>query len=231
MKRGYLGLLADSNIIEAMQKLQAANKRSASKIIAIAASTGGTVAIEKVFHSLPANIAPIVVVQHITSGFSKIFADRLDGICAFRVREAKQGDILKPGLALIAPADCHMRVIKCANGFAVQIFVGEKIHGVMPAADILFNSVANVAGADAIGVILTGMGEDGAYGIARMRNAGAKTIGQDEATSVVYGMPRRARELGGLDYVLPLNKIAEMIMYLLIGKIPTVKGRDFDNNS
>jgi two-component system chemotaxis response regulator CheB len=215
-EKGGLGLLVDSNIIEAMQKLQAGKKRPASKIIAVAASTGGTVAIEKIFSSLPANIAPIVVVQHITSGFSKIFAERLDSACTFHVKEAEQGDTLKSGLALIAPANRHMRILKRADYLSVQIFEGEKVHGVMPAADILFNSVANVVGADAIGVILTGMGEDGAYGIVRMHNAGAKTIGQDESTSVVYGMPRRARELGGLDYVLPLNKIAEMIMYLLI---------------
>ncbi|MDR1913321.1 MAG: chemotaxis protein CheB [Clostridiales bacterium] len=195
-------------------------KNDNCKVIAIAASTGGTDAIEEILKSLPKDIAPIVIVQHIKAGFTNVFAQHLDQVCNIQVKEAANGDMLKRGLALIAPADLHMKVNWRTGYLISECFVGKRIHGVMPAADILFNSVANTMGKMAIGIILTGMGVDGAVGIKQMRDKGAKTIGQNEETCVVYGMPKAAREMGGLDFVLPLKKIPDMILYLLNSESP-----------
>lgn len=185
-----------------------------SKIIAVASSTGGTTALETILASLPTSVPPLVVVQHMPSGFTKLFADRLNAIYKLDIKEASTGDFLKQGQMLLAPAGLHMKLVRQQGRLAVECFYGTKIHGVMPAADVLFESVAELVKANAIGVILTGMGADGAKGMMLMHNAGAKTIGQDAATSVVYGMPKVAKDLGAVDFELPLNKIAEKILSL-----------------
>jgi two-component system chemotaxis response regulator CheB len=184
-------------------------------VLAIAASTGGTEALERILAKLPQDIAPPLIVQHMPTGFTKLFANRLDSLCPMEVREAKDGDVATPGLALLAPADNHMELVRRGGKLYVKCFAGEKIHGVMPAADILFASVANVMKSYAIGVILTGMGADGARGLLRMRQMGAATIGQDKSSCVVYGMPKIAAEMGAVQFALPLGMIAEKIESLL----------------
>lgn len=185
------------------------------KIIAIAASTGGTEALPVVLRDLPMNIAPILIVQHMPQMFTGQFADRLDKICKFSVREAKNGDLLKTGLALLAPGDYHMLLIKKGNNLAVECNQSERVHSVRPAADVLFQSISPIVGGNIIGVILTGMGSDGARGLLDLHNKGAKVIGQDAGSCVVYGMPKAAYDLGAVDYQLPLDKIAEKIVNLL----------------
>ena len=186
-----------------------------NKIIAIAASTGGTEALEKVLRAMPPTAPPILVVQHMPSGFTKLFATRLNSLCPMEVKEAQNNDYLQTGTVLIAPADQHMKLIKRDNKLAVECAVGMKLHGVMPAADVLFESIAPIMRANAIGVILTGMGADGAKGLYLMHINGAKTIGQNQATCVVYGMPKVAFEMGALDEQLPLDGIAARVMGLV----------------
>jgi len=184
------------------------------KIIAIGSSTGGTNALEFLLKNLPPDMPPIVVVQHMPSGFTKLFADRLNSLYPQEIREATSGDFLMRGRMLIAPADRHMRLVKQQGKLAVECFVGQRIHGVMPAADILFESVASIVGSNAVGVILTGMGSDGAKGLMLMRNAGSKNIGQDEASCVVYGMPKAAKDIGAIHDEMPLNSMPNAIMRL-----------------
>jgi two-component system, chemotaxis family, protein-glutamate methylesterase/glutaminase len=180
----------------------------AVKLIVIGASTGGTQAIERVFRQLPADMPPIAVVQHIPAGFSKGFADRLNGLCALTVREAVDGDLLTPGLALVAPGNFHMRLRRAGDRFRVSVADGPLVCFQRPAVDVLFDSVAESCAAGAIGVILTGMGADGAAGLKRMRAAQARTIAQDESSCVVFGMPREAIRNGGVDEIVPLDRIA-----------------------
>lgn len=182
------------------------------KIIAIASSTGGTDALERIFTQFPEDIPPILVVQHMPSKFTKLFAERINKLCKPEVKEASSNDYLRKGLILIAPGDKHMTLIISNSRLAVNCEVGTKVHGVMPSADVLFNSVANVMKSNSIGVILTGMGKDGARGILMMRNNGAYTIGQDEESSVVYGMPKHAYELGAINKQLHLDKISSHIL-------------------
>ena len=184
------------------------------KIVVIGSSTGGTNALEDMLKVLPRDIPPMVVVQHMPSGFTKLFADRLNAICKQDIREARSGDFLMRGRMLIAPAEQHIKIVKFQNKLAVECFAGTRIHGVMPAADILFESVAEAVKSEAVGVILTGMGSDGAKGLLRMKNAGCINIGQDEATCVVYGMPKAAKTIGAIHYELPLDKIPDMILSL-----------------
>jgi len=183
------------------------------KIIAIGSSTGGTNALESILKAMPVDMPPMVVVQHMPSGFTKLFAERLNALYKQDVSEAQSGDFLMNGRLLIAPADRHLRLIRQQGKIAVECYVGNRIHGVMPAADILFESVAEVMKRDAVGVILTGMGSDGARGLLQMKNAGCVTIGQDEESCVVYGMPKAAKDIGAVDYELPLDKIPEMILH------------------
>lgn len=182
-----------------------------NKIIAIGASTGGTVALTDVITELKGNIPGIVIVQHIPPVFSDMFAKRLDSICELEVKEAKNGDKVFPGRVLIAPGNMQMRVKKSALETYVECFEGEKVNGHCPSVDVLFNSVAEVFGDKAIGVIMTGMGYDGAKGLLKMRKAGARTIGQDEESSVVYGMPRVAYNIGAVEKQVSLNEIAQQI--------------------
>ncbi len=177
-------------------------------VIAIGASTGGTEAIAVLMKSLPPGAPPILIAQHIPSVFSRAFADRLNANCAFEVKEAADGDELRPGLALVAPGDHHMLLRKSLGRYSVQVKSGPRVCYQRPSVDVLFFSVAETAAAHATGVLLTGMGSDGAQGLLKMRQAGAHTIAQDEATSAIFGMPREAIQLGAAQRVLPLHQIA-----------------------
>jgi two-component system chemotaxis response regulator CheB len=185
-----------------------------SGIIAIGASTGGTEAIREVLMGLPAGSPGIVIVQHIPPVFSTAFANRLNDLCRIQVKEAADGDRLTPGLALVAPGNFHMTVRKTGSEYRVSVQDGPRVCYQRPAVDVLFESVASAAGRDAIGALLTGMGADGAEGLLKMKRAGAKTIAQDEASCVVFGMPREAIRLGAVDHVLPLNGIAGQLLAL-----------------
>lgn len=184
-------------------------------LVAIGASTGGTEAIQQVLSRFPADMPGIVITQHIPAGFSRAFANRLNEICALSVREAASGDLVRPGLALVAPGNFHMLAQRAGEGYRVVVKDGPPVCYQRPSVDVLFGSVAEAAGAEAVGVILTGMGSDGAQGLLRMRQAGARTVAQDEATSVVYGMPREAARVGAAERVMPLDKIAGSILGLL----------------
>jgi two-component system chemotaxis response regulator CheB len=187
----------------------------AARIIAIGASTGGTEAILSVLKGFPPNIPGVVIVQHIPPVFSKMFADRLNNQTALDVKEAVTGDYLETGRVLIAPGDRHMRIKKIGPRFKVDCFEGEKVNGHCPSVDVLFDSVAREAGPKAVGVILTGMGSDGARGLLNMRRAGARTIGQDERSSVVYGMPKMAYTMGAVEKQARLEAIPEAVLSLL----------------
>lgn len=184
----------------------------AASVIAIGASTGGTEAIQKVLIELPEHCPGIVITQHIPAVFSRSFANRLNELCAIRVREAEDGDRVEPGLALVAPGNFHMLLQRSAAGYRVEIKDGPMVCYQRPAVDILFHSVARAAGASATAAILTGMGSDGAQGMLAMKKAGARTIAQDEASCVVFGMPKEAIRLGGVDRVLPLSGISGAIL-------------------
>ena len=185
------------------------------KIIAIGASTGGTQAIERVLTQFPVNSPGTVIVQHMPAGFTEAFARRLDQICKIEVREARQNDAVTPGVALIAPGNLHMLLERSGASYSVSLRSGPAVHYQRPSVDVMFSSVARNAGRNAVGVILTGMGADGAKGLLDMHQAGARTIAQDEATCVVYGMPREAVKLGGADEVLPLGQIPKAVFNLL----------------
>ncbi|MBO6586879.1 MAG: chemotaxis response regulator protein-glutamate methylesterase [Gracilimonas sp.] len=187
-------------------------QHTTNKLIAIGASTGGTRALEAVLTELPANIPGIVITQHMPPVFTKSFSERLNSICRINVKEAEDGDLIKSGQALIAPGSFHMLVEKTSAKYYVRIKSGPPVHHQRPSVDVMFNSVAKSAGLNAMGVILTGMGADGASGLLNMKNAGAHTIAQDEATSVVYGMPKEAVKLGAAEEVLPLQSIPRAIV-------------------
>lgn len=186
-----------------------------NKILAIGASTGGTKAIEVVLKGLPALCPGTVIVQHMPEKFTKSFAERLNEVCPMEVKEASEGDQVIPGLALIAPGNKHMVLVRRGANYYVRIKDGPRVHFQRPSVDVLFNSVAEHAGNNAVGVLLTGMGADGAKGLLEMKQAGAFTIAQDEETSVVFGMPKEAIKLGAAIKVLPLQEIAlNIIRYL-----------------
>ncbi len=189
--------------------------KTTNKVIAIGASTGGTEAILEVVRRFPPSIAGIVIVQHMPAKFTTSFAKRLDSLCQIRVKEAADGDSVIPGTALLAPGNFHMMMRRSGARYYVNVRKGPLVWHQRPAVDVLFNSVAAYGGANAIGVLLTGMGKDGAEGLLKMRQAGARTIAQDERTSVVFGMPKEAIALGAAEKVLPLDKIAEAIIEML----------------
>lgn len=184
----------------------------AQRIIAMGTSTGGTLALEAILTQLPPNTSGIVIVQHMPAVFTAMFADRLNPLCQIEVREAKDGDRVVPGLALIAPGGKHMALKRNGAIYAVEVFDGEPVNRHRPSVDVLFRSVARTAGAHALGIIMTGMGNDGAHALKEMHDAGATTIAQDKASSIVFGMPMEAIKLGGVDYTLPLNQIAAAIV-------------------
>jgi two-component system, chemotaxis family, protein-glutamate methylesterase/glutaminase len=190
----------------------AGQRVAARRLIAIGASTGGPAAIEQILRQLPETAPGVLVVQHMPAGFTAAFARRLDGRSALDVREARDGDVVRSGVALIAPGGRHMVVQRQGSDWSIGLGDGPPVHYQRPAVDVLFHSVAGTAGPDAVGVLLTGMGADGASGMLAMRAAGAHTIAQDEATSVVFSMPREAHRFGGVCELLPLPRIARAIL-------------------
>lgn len=191
------------------------NSLDPSRIIAIGASTGGTEAVFNVLKHLPATMPGILIVQHIPPVFSRMFAERLNNQTQLKCKEAETGDYVEQGKVLIAPGDQHIRIRKVGDKFKVEAFQGEKINGHCPSVDVLFESVAKEAGSNAIGVILTGMGYDGAKGLLSMRRKGARTIGQDEQSSVVYGMPKVAFDIGAVEIQTPLSSIPQILFSIL----------------
>lgn len=190
-------------------------KRASRRIVAIGASTGGTDAIKQVITRFPPTIPGVVIVQHMPEKFTKTFAERMNSICSVSVKEAENGDRVVPGSVLIAPGSHHMEVVTSVSGYEVRLNQGENVCGHRPSVEVLMQSVARCAGADAVGVLLTGMGEDGADGMVSMKRKGASTIAQDEQTSVVFGMPKQAYDRGGVDFLLPLNQIADEVIRIL----------------
>ncbi len=198
------------------QKTEHGKKQNFKKIVIIGTSTGGPRALQRVIPLLPRYFnAPVLVVQHMPAGFTKSLAERLDSQSSIMVREAEDGDEVRPGIVLIAPGDYHMTVrqeeINGNTKEVIALIKSEKVQGVRPSVDVLLNSVAPIYGANSVGVILTGMGSDGTDGIRRLKSAGGRVIAEDESTCVVYGMPRSIVEQHLADYVLPINKIAESI--------------------
>ena len=191
--------------------------RLTHQLIAIGASTGGTEAIKEVLIALPADTPGIVIVQHMPPGFTTSFAQRLDNLCAIRVKEAQDGDKVLPGHALLAPGNLQMSLVRSGAEYTVRVEMSEPVNRHRPSVDVLFNSCADQAGKNVVAAILTGMGDDGARGMRRMRDAGARTIAQDEATCVVYGMPREAVAHGGAEFILPLDEVAGKLLSLASG--------------
>jgi two-component system chemotaxis response regulator CheB len=201
---------ADSTLTTPAKKL--ALSKTTNKVIAIGASTGGTQALQSILSVMPANSAGAVVVQHMPENFTRSFANRLNEICDLEVAEAKDGDSVVPGKVLIAPGNYHMMLNRSGANYFVRVAKGPLVNRHRPSVEVLFKSVAKYAGSNSIGVILTGMGADGAQGILEMKENGAYTIAQDEATSVVFGMPKEAIKLGGIDKVSPLDNIPNDIL-------------------
>jgi two-component system chemotaxis response regulator CheB len=185
------------------------------KVVAMGASTGGTEALKEVLASLPADFPGIVMVQHMPETFTGAFAKRLDSTCRIHVQEARDGDRVLPGHALLAPGGHQMTIVRRGAESLVRVYRGERVNRHLPSVDVLFDSCAQHLGKNALGVLMTGMGNDGAQGLLRMKQAEAHTIAQDEATSVVFGMPKEAIRLGGVDEVLPLDRIGPALLDLL----------------
>ena len=199
-----------------LNEQQSLSVKGNNLIVAIGASTGGTEAIFSVAKDFGTDIPGIVVVQHMPPGFTGMYAKRLDDQCRIQVKEAQTGDRVLPGHMLIAPGgDAHMQLVKVNGVYQVEVKQGPRVNGHCPSVDVLFESVAKVAGANAVGIILTGMGGDGAKGLLSMRKAGARTIGQDESTCVVYGMPKVAYDLGAVEHQEKLTDIAGRTYSLL----------------
>ena len=186
--------------------------KNSIQIIAMGASTGGTEALLAILEKLPGNLPPIVITQHMPPIFTNMYAERLNRICKMEVREAKDQDKLYPGLCLIAPGGLQMQVVKGREGLKVSCMEGEKVSGHCPSIDYLFSSVAKECGEHAVGILLTGMGRDGAHGLLSMHEKGAYTLGQDEESSVVYGMPMEAYKLGAVDKQGNLSQIANYLL-------------------
>jgi len=189
--------------------------KTSNKIIAIGASTGGTEALKNVLSKMPPNSPGIMVVQHMPANFTTAFAQRLDTLCQIKVKEARNNDSINPGTALIAPGNYHMIFRRSGARYYVEIKDGPVVHHQRPAVDVLFKSTAQYAGANSIGVILTGMGSDGAEGLLEMKRSGAKTIAQDEKSCVVFGMPNVAIKLGAADKIVSLDQVAQEIVRMV----------------
>ncbi|MDI5935188.1 chemotaxis response regulator protein-glutamate methylesterase [Halomonas kalidii] len=188
---------------------------SSEKLIIIGASTGGTEAIRRVLEPLPANSPALLITQHMPGGFTRSFAERLDRLCQISVKEAEDGERVLPGHAYIAPGDAHLKLARSGANYVARLDDGPPVNRHRPSVDVLFHSAATQAGRNAIGVLLTGMGKDGAAGLVEMRQAGAPTLAQDEASCVVFGMPREAIALGGAGEVVALDDIAPRLMALV----------------
>lgn len=198
-------------------------RRIQDPVLAIGASTGGTEAIFRILSGFPKTTSGILIVQHLPGGFTRSFAERLNALCTIEVREARDGDNIRPGLALIAPGDAHMRMENRDGRAVVSLEEGVEVNYHRPSVDVLFHSVAKTAGSNAVGVILTGMGIDGAEGLSAMREAGAVTMAQNEETCSVFGMPRVAIERGSVEFVAPLEKLGSLILLQLRKKTGEVR--------
>ncbi len=189
--------------------------RTTHQVVAIASSTGGTEALKAVIPQLPSDFPGIVIVQHMPPVFTRTYAEHLQKLCSCEVKEAEQGDKVLPGRVIIAPGNYHMEIERSGGYYLVKLHQGPLLHGVRPAADILMKSVAEHAGANSVGVVLTGMGKDGAQGLLEMKNAGSYNIAQDEESCVVYGMPKMAVQSGGIDRTVPLKDIASHLVEIM----------------
>lgn len=196
---------------QSTQRIKALSKTT-NKVLVIGASTGGVQAIEAVLSKFPPNAPGTVIVQHMPAGFTKSFSERLNGLCSVEVREAQNGDSVTPGRVLIAPGNFHMLLKRTGAQYYVEVKEGPLVNRHRPSVDVLFQSAATAAGANAVGVMLTGMGDDGARGMLKLREAGGSCAAQDEKTSIVYGMPRAAFECGAAEVLLPLEKIANYLI-------------------
>lgn len=209
----------DAAEMQSMSAIMAAKRgkfKRSETLIALGASTGGTEALEQVIKHFPKNTPPVIIVQHMPAGFTKLYAERLNRSCMMDVKEAEDGDRLRSGLIIIGAGENHLRLCKDARGWYVSSKPGPKVSGHCPSVDVMFTSVAEVAGPQAIGAILTGMGRDGADGLLKMRQRGAFTIGQDKDTCIVYGMPMEAYKIGAVEVQAPLYKIADIILNAII---------------
>lgn len=189
--------------------------QSTDKVVAIGASTGGTVALRSILMALPADMPGTVIVQHMPPVFTKLFAEKLNEECQVQVKEAESGDRLTPGRVLIAPGGLQTTVTRSGGDYRVQVRSGDRVNGHAPSVDVLFNSVAHEVGPNAVGVVLTGMGRDGASGLLRMRQAGARTFSQDEASSLIYGMPMEAWAQGGSEKQVSLDQVPQELLAVL----------------
>ncbi|HEY8271572.1 MAG TPA: chemotaxis response regulator protein-glutamate methylesterase [Pseudobdellovibrionaceae bacterium] len=192
--------------------------RTTHQLIAVASSTGGTEALKVLLAGMPANIPGTLIVQHMPPGFTKSFADSLNKMFPFEIKEAQEGDQVIPGRVLIAPGNFHMELYRNGAFYHVKLHQAPPLHSVRPAADYMMKSVAKFVGKNACGIVLTGMGKDGAEGLLEMKKAGAYTVAQNEETCVVYGMPQAAFNLGATDKVLPLDKIADDVIQKINAK-------------
>jgi two-component system chemotaxis response regulator CheB len=193
-----------------------AMSQTTERVVALGTSTGGTQALEEVLTALPRVSPGIVIVQHMPEKFTAAFAARLNGLCQITVKEAENNDRVVPGRALIAPGGRHMLLKRSGAQYFVEVIDGPLVNRHRPSVDVLFRSVARSAGANALGVIMTGMGDDGAAGLLEMRNVGARTVAQDEESCVVFGMPREAIKRGGVERTLPLSSVAAEIQKQLL---------------
>ena len=186
-----------------------------SRVIFVGASTGGTEAVKTFLLGIPANCPPVMIVQHMPETFTGSFAARLNGLCLPRVIEAQGGEVLVPGTVYLSPGHSHMRIRRMGAGYVTELLKTAPVNRHRPSVDVLFDSAAEVVGRNAVGVILTGMGKDGASGLLRMRQAGARTFGQDEASCVVYGMPREAALIGAVEETANLSEMAQRVLSVL----------------
>lgn len=185
------------------------------KIVFVGASTGGTEAVKTFLLGIPADCVPILIVQHMPESFTGSFAARLNSLCKPQVIEARGGEVLESGVVYIAPGHSHLKIRRTPSGYLTELMKTAPVNRHRPSVDVLFDSAAEIVGKNAVGVILTGMGKDGANGLLRMRQAGARTFGQDEATCVVYGMPREAALIGAVEDVAPLAELPRRVMQAL----------------
>ncbi|MBU3057624.1 protein-glutamate methylesterase/protein-glutamine glutaminase [Pseudomonas indica] len=220
--RANLGRLTARPAVSALPALPLSGTQAmlhtTDRVVAIGTSTGGTQALETILTVLPRTCPGLVIVQHMPERFTKAFAERLDRLCQIEIREAEDGDRVMPGRALIAPGGRHMLLQRSGAQYRVEIRDGPPVSRHRPSVDVLFRSAARAAGANALGIIMTGMGSDGARGLKEMRDAGARTLAQDEATCVVFGMPREAVKLGAAEQVLPLGEIPGAIVAARTGR-------------
>jgi len=214
-RRRPRGPEAIATALPPVAKTLPAGEFSPRRVILIGASTGGVEALRFLLPRLPDGLPPIAVVQHIPPNFSRLMAERLNELCPFEVREAREGDALHPGLCLVAPGDFHMALVRYGRGYRVRLTQSPPVHHCRPAVDVLFRSGAEHAGAQSVAVLLTGMGVDGARGMQALRLAGARTLAEHEATCVVYGMPQAAIKLGVVDQVAPLEQMPQAILQAL----------------